>query len=170
MESQSNLFPQICQYDQQSVAVPISIAEIERDGENLYQFDMRIVDVDGPVDPTQLDCVKKYLKSAIKDIHDETIQKGCPLSFGFRVDCAPLNITDWSAALQLLQLSGETEIEVCDYDNVTHTLSSAQYAQMCGEVGVYLQGLRSIKWTLRKAIDDAADIDAAYGVAVWPTS
>lgn len=166
MKSQSSQYPMITQYTESDVAVPINITAVEHP-ENGTQYEFDLIILSQPGDTNNLNAVKSYLNAAIKAYHDELILQGCQTSFGFKVDCQAKNVVDWSAALQLLQLSGGTEIDICDYDNATHTLTAAQYAQMCGEIGQYLAELRAEKWRIRTAIDAAGSIDDAYAAAKW---
>lgn len=122
------------------------------------------------VEPTGDDLIsmKQALVDSVKEIHDNKILEGYFTSFGFRVDIKPNNVTDWSAGLQLLNLSGATEIKVGDYENQTHTLTSTQYIRMCAEVGAYLQFLRSKKWANREAVLAAPTVEeAAIAATNW---
>ena len=161
MKAQSKQFPSVGRYDSQYMAVPINIVESVKDDETIYEYDMMLIAAE------ENPGVRECLKQAIKQYHADIIAAGYLTSMGFLVDIEQSNIVDWSAALQLLQLSGATETEVCDYDNQTHVLTVEQYTQMCGEMGLYLTGLRSKKWAIRNAIDAAESELAAYGVAVW---
>jgi len=161
MKTQSNQYPSVGRYDSKYMAAPINIVESVHDDETIYEYDMILISADN--NPGVREC----LKQAIKQYHADIISAGYLTSMGFRVDIEQSNVVDWSAALQLLQLSGATETEVCDYDNQTHILTVEQYTQMCGEMGLYLTGLRSKKWAIRNAIDAAENDDLAYGVAVW---
>ena len=161
MKAQSNQYPSVAQYDSQQISVPINIVETVRGDETIYEYDMMLISAD------ENPGVRECLKQAIKQYHADIISAGYLTSMGFRVDIEQSNVVDWSAALQLLQLSGATETEVCDYDNQTHVLTVEQYTQMCGEMGLYLTGLRSKKWAIRNAIDAAENDDLAYGVAFW---
>ena len=115
------------------------------------------------VEPNGADLIsmKNALVDAVKRIYDGKIDDGYLTALGFRVDIKQVNVVDWSASLQMLQVSGETEIEVGDYDNQTHVISSEDYAMMCLEMGAYLRGLRSRKWTNRNAVLSAESISAA---------
>lgn len=166
MKSQSSTIPRITQYTDDTVAVPINMIEHQTEDTGVvYEFDLYLVERrdGGDIESN----TREYLKQAVKQHHDELIDQGCPTSFGFRVDCKSQNVVDWSAALQLLQLSGAPTIDICDFDNTTHTLTAAQFTQMCGEIGMYLAGLRSTKWRIREAIDAAETEADAYAAAKW---
>lgn len=121
-----------------------------------------------PEDPEDVAAVKLALFEAIKTIHDQKILDGYMTSFGFRVDIEPRNVTDWSASLQMLQISGAEQIDVCDYDNRTRMLTSDQYRQMCLEIGAYLMALRAKKWEKRGAVNASETIaEAAIAAADW---
>lgn len=146
----------------------LSSSEIQGDDvliKTLYQYDFEWVEPESMDDPIS---IKMALLDTMRNIHDRMILEGYPTSFGFRVDIAEKNVTDWSSALQLLQLSGASEIDVCDYDNKIHTLSAEQFIQMCGEIGAYLMALRSKKWANREAVISSENVkNAAVIAASW---
>ena len=91
-------------------------------------------------------------KATAKKIQEDTLKAGCPTSLRFRVDCMDNNVADFDKTLGLISISpAMTEIIVRDYDNVNHTITVAQYKQMCVEIGVHVMTIRQAYWT---AIDN----------------
>lgn len=132
--------------------------------ETMYRYNFVWVEPNG----SDLIAMKNALVDAVKRIYDGKIDDGYLTTLGFRVDIKQVNVVDWSASLQMLQVSGETEIEVGDYDNQTHVISSVDYAAMCLEMGEYLRALRSRKWGNRNAVLSAESIsDAAVAASNW---
>lgn len=162
MKSQSNQYPVISQYSENEIAVPINIQQKEHpENGTSYEFDLIILPMEEGA------TVKDDLYMAISKYHDLLVLAGCPTSFGFRIDCESTDVVNWMGSLQLLQLSGATEITICDYDNVNHVMSAADFTQMCGELGAYLMGLRTKKWQIREAIQAAETDTDAYAAAKW---
>jgi len=78
----------------------------------------------------------------------ETLQAGCSTSLGFRINCLPNNVADFSQTLGLIGVyPAMAEITVRDYDNVNHTITVEQYKQMCIELGAHVMAIRQAYWT-----------------------
>jgi len=171
----SKQMPQIGQYDDNSVAVPINITVTKDDPmggdpQTGYEYEQILTPLADYVDQQKLACVKGYLTLAIKEKHAAILLEGCQTSKGFRVDIKPENVLDWSTNLQLLQLAGATTTMVCDFNNDKHTLTPTEYSAMCLEIGAYVSQLRAQKWAIRDAINASGTIEQAYGSATWLTS
>jgi hypothetical protein len=116
------------------------------DGEEVYPA----------VEDLQVTDEAKALKHAsISALHVAELAKGCPISLGFKVDCMPANVLDWTSGYNLLEITGAPGIDIRGYDNVEYFTTFTDYQTMCMEIGVHCQTLRSKSWALKNMIRDA---------------
>lgn len=124
------------------IIVPANITPIE-DGYNWIRVDYPLTST--MTDEELLaDANKKYAASN----KDSVLAKGFQTSLGFKIDCMPSNVIDFSQTLSLISLLPDlTEVEVRDYNNVNHTITVAEYKQMCIELGMYVTANRQGYWS-----------------------
>lgn len=108
----------------------------------------------------KLDVAKEIKLEEIKLSHENSFFLGADTSFGFKVDCRPSDISNWTSSLTLLQTLGENapNINIRDFTNETHELTFDQYKQLCIELGNHYLGLYYKKWDLEDKIKNAKTI------------
>lgn len=110
---------------------------------------------------------KEQKNEKIKQDYEKTLTEGVQCKIGFRVNCEPKDIANWTASLQMIREASELgipmeTIQVRDFDNVTHELTISEFKQMCIEIGMYYQSLFNKKWDLQNQISsvDSNEVDA----------
>ena len=146
MKANSKEYPTI-QRLQGKILVPTNInLKINEEGEESYNY----WQVDFPLNPKYTDEELMHLsnKEYAKIQQTETLEAGCMTSLGFKIDCLPNNVADFSQTLSLISVyPAMTEIIVRDYDNINHTITVEQYQQMCVELGAHVMGVRQAYWS-----------------------
>lgn len=113
-----------------------------------------------------LEVYKTKRKNAIKTSYETELTQGLTVTAGFKIDCDNRDNNNFSTNYNYIKLKGLTSTTVRDYDNLTHTLTLAEYETMCLELGDHVTTLYGKKWTLQKQIDDATTLQEVKAV-VW---
>lgn len=135
------------------IVVPCDVEKIDvpdEDGKTTmpgYVFDVFEVedagqDLDDPAVVASLADGKKYQKA---------LSRGCYIdALGFRVDCDPESVADFTASMvaysQAYKEIPKAEVVVRDFDNVTRTITYADYQVMYQALCAYLDDSRRKKW------------------------
>ncbi len=77
--------------------------------------------------------------------------KGCDISLGFKIDFLERNRSDWlhlfMGAKEIAKTDPAATMQICDYDNNTHTLTIAQITTLFTEMSLKYQTLLNTKWS-----------------------
>ena len=100
----------------------------------------------------RLEDEKKVAIASAKQACEKTLNSGCLTSKGIKMDCDDRSVSMLVAAVAMYnELKPET-VTVCDFENVTHTLTLEEFFTLVKEVGAYVQSVYQKKWTLRNQI------------------
>jgi hypothetical protein len=118
---------------------------------------------------------KRFLKlEEIKIAHENAMTLGCPVTGiqgheVFYVDCDFRDISNWTASLQMIEISNQLgipmqeipmqEITIRTKDNFSKTLTILEYKQMCAIVGLHFQSLFQKKWQLQEQINSSESLE-----------
>lgn len=87
-------------------------------------------------------------------------------SLGFEVDANERANRDVAGLITLLEATGQTETQFCDYGNVMRTVTLAQLRTLQLEIIVYGQMLYARKWELRDSISAAQTPEAVAAIEI----
>lgn len=87
-------------------------------------------------------------------------------SLGFEVDANERANRDVAGLIILLEATGQTETQFCDYGNVMRTVTLAQLRTLQLEIIVYGQMLYARKWELRDSISAAQTPEAVAAIEI----
>jgi hypothetical protein len=110
---------------------------------------------------------KELQKDKIKEHFAITLINGAGTYLGFKVDCKPEDISNWTSQLVLVGTAGMKDdywLSLRDYDNQTRYLTVGQFKNMCLEVGSYYMTLYNKKWELQTQIDAAENKDEVFSI------
>ena len=145
MKTNSKDYPTI-QRLQGKILVPTNInLSTNEEGEESYNYWQVSFPLTSKLSNAELtaEANKEYAKLS----QTEILEAGCPTSLGFRIDCMDNNKTDFDQTLGLISVyPAMTTVLVRDYDNVNHTITVAQYKQMCLELGAHVMAIRHAYW------------------------
>jgi len=157
--------------------------------EKLKEFDWYVVEETSPVNKDWEEYVKSYelqdddiirpvytynnisledyktkRNDVIKQAFANTLISGCEISAGYKVDCKPDDLANWTTNYNHLTLSDATTTIIRDYDNVVRELSIEEYKVMVVEIGDYIKSLMSNKWTKQAMIENATTFEEVENV------
>ena len=87
-------------------------------------------------------------------------------SLGFEVDANERANRDVAGLITVLEATGQTETQFCDYGNVMRTVTLAQLGTLQLEIIVYGQMLYARKWELRDSISAAQTPEAVAAIEI----
>ena len=87
-------------------------------------------------------------------------------SLGFEVDANERANRDVAGLITVLEATGQTETQFCDYGNVMRTVTLAQLGTLQLEIIVYGQMLYARKWELRDTISAAQTPEAVAAIEI----
>ena len=103
-------------------------------------------------DEELLEDEKKVALASAKQACEKALNSGCLTSGGIKMDCDDRSVSMLVASVTMYnELKPET-VTVCDFENVTHTLTLEEFFTLVKEVGAYVQSVFQQKWELRKKI------------------
>ena len=136
----------IIQNLQNKILVPTDIQQLtDEEGVDYYEY----YQASYPQSPRLSDDEYYSLanKEHAKKMQEEILQKGCPTSLGFKIDCMPNNVSDFVGTSIRISIDPSiTHMKVRDYDNENHIITVAEYNQMCIELGDYVTVTREAYW------------------------
>jgi hypothetical protein len=106
----------------------------------------------------ELNLTKSNQKEIIKQSYEQCLLEGCGCFLGFKVDCKPSDISNWTSMLVLIDTAKMTDdqyISLRDFDNITHYVTVGYFKAMTIQVGLYYQALFGAKWHYQQQIDNA---------------
>ena len=95
---------------------------------------------------------KAGLKNQALKRMNETLVKGC-IYKDVVYQCEERDVTQFSRGLTLVTLKGLETIECRALDNSMHTLTGAEYTELCGAVGLSFETALRTYWAEVDAID-----------------
>ena len=110
------------------------------------------------VDAAAAALLRDYLKLYLEMWRQAELAKGVTITSGLKLDCQDKNINDWGNTKLLMDAASMTSVDICDYDNATHTLTAAEYTQLVLEVGAHYQSVYSQKWLRRQQLAAATTV------------
>lgn len=102
--------------------------------------------------------LRDYLQPYLEKWRQAELAKGVTITSGLKLDCQDKNINDWGNTKLLMDAASMTSVDICDYDNATHTLTAAEYTQLVLEVGAHYQSVYSQKWLRRQQLAAATTV------------
>lgn len=91
----------------------------------------------------------------IKAAAEAALRAGCPTSFGFNMDFDRESISSLTSYHALASEVGVSDVIVCDFDNVQHTVNFEEFKKLLVEIGSQHQAVWHKKWQLREEIQKA---------------
>ena len=146
MKTNSKDYPTIKRL-QGKILVPTNITlSTNEEGEESYSYWQVSFPLTSKLSDTELTAAANKQYAKLSQI--ETLEAGCTISLGFRIDCMDNNVADFDKTLGLISVSPTTtSVIVRDYNNVNHTITVDQYKQMCLELGTHVMTVRQAYWT-----------------------
>ena len=105
--------------------------------------------------------INKYI-STIKHIrltllskeHSDLMSRGFKSSNGITIDCKHSDMANWMMLVSQRQLLDDTDsdITICDYNNVIQTMPYIEFVNMINELSTYYSNIYNKKWVIRDRI------------------
>jgi hypothetical protein len=118
----------------------------------------------------EFDEYKKVKSSEVDSFRDSILIKGFQQTLG---NTSITIQTDEKSVTNILTLSTAATINPSgsfvfrDFDNVNHTLTSAEILNIFNSLQTFRQNIYDISWTLKNTINAAADVDELYEFNVF---
>lgn len=107
------------------------------------------------IEDIPLEKFKDEKNAVIKRTLFQIMNEGFTASNGIKIDIKDSDRSNWMTNLDLMSISGQTETQIRDFNNVTNTLPFEDYKNMIIEAGAYVQKQFQDKWVLNQKVDDA---------------
>lgn len=126
--------------------------------------------VDGQLyDNRELDYWKLAKTKELEGYLNNADNAGYETSLGIKSDCTENSITKLNLGLSnynLIATKDTDMVNFCDYNNDLHSITFAQFRQICKEVGADYSNRYGKKWTVRKAINEAKTIEDVQAIVI----
>lgn len=94
---------------------------------------------------------------------------GYMTALNIKSDCTENSISKLNLGLSnynLIATKDADKVGFCDYNNDLHSITFAQFKQICKEVGADYSNRYGKKWTVRKAINEANTIEEIQAIVI----
>lgn len=127
------------------------------DGQYQYDHDARAatkVLTDRPIETIKTDKMKQMLATQLA-----VQEAGFVCANGIKLQVREQDLSRWTQLTTTILAFQPAEATIRDYDNVNHTLPTAQVIQMMGEIAMWGQWFMADTWAKKDAILSAASAD-----------
>lgn len=131
--------------------------------ENATLFDGQLYD------NRELDYWKLLKTKELESYLNNADNAGYETSLGIKSDCTENSISKLNLGLSnynLIATKDTDKVNFCDYNNDLHSITFAQFKQICKEVGADYSNRYGKKWTVRKAINEAKTIEEIQAIVI----
>lgn len=120
-------------------------------------------------DNRELDYWKLTKTKELESYLNNADTAGYMTTLGIKSDCTENSISKLNLGLSnynLIATKDTDKVNFCDYNNDLHSITFAQFKQICKEVGADYSNRYGKKWTVRKAINEAKTIAEIQAIVI----
>lgn len=120
-------------------------------------------------DNRELDYWKIAKTKELESYLNNADNAGYMTTLGIKSDCTENSIGKLNLGLSnynLIATKDTDKVNFCDYNNDLHSITFAQFKQICKEVGADYSNRYGKKWTVRKVINEAKTIAEIQAIVI----
>lgn len=120
-------------------------------------------------DNRELEYWKLVKTKELNDYLNNADNAGYMTTLNIKSDCTENSISKLNLGLSnynLIATKDTDKVGFCDYNNDLHSITFAQFKQICKEVGADYSNRYGKKWTVRKAINEAKTIEEIQAIVI----